>query len=77
MKPPLGECRSCGAGVYWALSASGKPMPINPRPTGAGNIVLHQDDDRWTAVVRSSADPLARYVSHFATCPDAGRWRRR
>jgi hypothetical protein len=71
-------CRSCGARVLWVRTATGKPMPVDPRPNPSGNIrlrgnpdVLGQEDLRHLP----AGSPL--YLSHFVTCPQAGQHRRR
>jgi hypothetical protein len=73
-----GTCRSCGAPLRWAVSAAtGKAMPLNFEPSGDGNVVLRADGK---AVVVTAAERGAYagpfYTSHFATCPDARRFRR-
>jgi hypothetical protein len=30
---PIRSCRSCGASIYWILTASGKRMPVDPDGT--------------------------------------------
>jgi hypothetical protein len=46
-------------------------MPVDPEPVAEGNVVLVDG----LAVVGGEGEP--RYTSHFATCPDAKRWRKR
>lgn len=86
MAPPS-LCRSCGAAVRWVKSAkTGRVMPLDPEPRDDGNIVLL---DRWQLNLRLARvlehDEVTqerlfgiepRYVSHFATCPQADEWRR-
>lgn len=76
-------CRSCGAPVRWVETERGKPMPIDVDPVANGNIVVRLSDVRRgeVAVVIGPLEALsltteARYVSHFATCPQAETWRR-
>jgi len=77
-------CRSCKAPIFWAETARGAWIPIDEKPVVDGNlgITLVQDGRITRAHARalrqndlfdSTAD---RYVSHFATCPDAPQWRR-
>jgi hypothetical protein len=81
------RCRSCGADVLWAEWASGKKMPVDaepdmrPPPKG-GSLVLSRRDpagadklivEKWREEHGSKRN---RYTSHFATCPNAGDWRR-
>ena len=64
----MSNCRSCDAEIVWGR-LNDKPHPMDPpikalRPTG---------------LVRDGA-PVVKFedvhISHFATCPDAGKWRR-
>jgi hypothetical protein len=77
------SCRSCGAEIVWARTEKGKRAPIDAAIDDKGTIVLR-------APREGERDPLAifgvppdvfagepRHTSHFATCPDADRWRRR
>lgn len=54
-------CRACGAPLLFIAGPDGKTLPLDKRaPT------YEVSGDR---AVRSAA-----YVSHFATCPEAGRF---
>ncbi len=55
-----GKCRSCEAPVVWFKTDAGKNIPINAQ------TVLPED----------TRLELPRHVSHFATCPDAGEFRK-
>lgn len=82
------ECRSCGAPMIWAETANGKRMPVDADPVEGASFVLVEapDDGRLLAIHVSKAwpdymaagevDAADRYTSHFATCPDAGKFRR-
>lgn len=83
---PDGKCRSCGAAIRWAVSANtGGRIPLDPQPVEGGNLGVvewaeHPRPQRDTPVV--AVDPVAaltgyRYVTHFATCPNADRHRRK
>lgn len=82
-------CRSCKAEIFWAITADGKRMPVNSAVDPNGGFVLElvkteepesgKDMDWLRAEVFA---PLLhpnrkRYTSHFATCPDAGQWRKK
>lgn len=80
----MSDCRSCGAAVRWVETAAGKRMPLDPEPVDGGNVELRQvmlDRQRHTiAVVHPVGQPALdeqgpRYVSHFATCPNAAAHR--
>lgn len=84
----MSSCRSCGASITWAVAESGKRIPVDAQPVANGNLRLSQEpgDGSFTIqrarVTGSTIDLLdptddgARYVSHYATCPDAADWRR-
>jgi hypothetical protein len=67
-KTNTGVCRSCGASVDWYATPSQMAMPMNAgavhlRTTGGGpNPDLGEFDTVDT---------------HWATCPDAGKWKAR
>jgi hypothetical protein len=80
------SCRTCKAPVIWSQTAKKRePMPVDAEPVADGNVVLEKRWDKkqkefYTAAV--TYEPLihagqARYRSHFATCPDAAKWRKR
>jgi hypothetical protein len=83
MKPAT--CSSCGAAITWAETAGGKRIPIDVSPSlEAGNVVLKAPMDPrapWSAIIvsklRPKQDGEVLYTSHFATCPQAARHRRR
>jgi hypothetical protein len=83
----MSDCRSCHAPILWAMTASGKRMPMDPDPVATGTFALTLDDPP-TAIhapatvpagtVRLGADGFpARFTSHFATCPNASQHRRK
>lgn len=85
MPDPRGHCRKCGAPIIWAVTEAGKAIPIDADParTGKalrvpnGNVVFtreRDDEGRW--IVRIVKAGTAVFVSHFATCPNAGEFRR-
>ena len=65
-----GQCKSCNAHILWVETENGKRMPLDLEP-----------ERRFVIEAEAGADPMkARlrntYVSHFATCPNADRWRK-
>lgn len=79
-------CRSCGAPIRWAVNpATGKQIPFDAAESPDGTHLLVpvpvglDRADRWTAVyvppARREAVKDPRFVSHFATCPDAAKFR--
>lgn len=59
--------------MRWERTAAGKPIPLDPEPTPTGNLAF-RDDGR--VVAAAGCPPGDRYVTHFATCPDAAEHRR-
>lgn len=79
-------CGSCAAEVIWTVTHKGRRMPVDAAPVEGGNIRLRSeaDGDRVIAEYPGKEHPglfdegdRARYVSHFATCPQAAQHRRR
>lgn len=83
----MSTCRSCGAPVVWAVTTTGKRMPVDADPVDGGNVLLSpavSSGQAPTATVVGKAvqpnlfgDDSPRYVSHFSTCPNAARHRQR
>jgi hypothetical protein len=70
------HCQSCGTAVVWRKSAqTGRVAPIEADPNPAGNCYVN-DDGTYT-VGPCDAPGSPRYLNHFATCPQAARWRRK
>ena len=75
----MSACRKCAARIVWAVTERGKSMPVNRDPVENGNLVLEEQDGR-PPIARKPDElldrDLPRYVSHFATCPNAEEFRR-
>lgn len=76
------ECRDaeCRAPIVWAITGSGKRMPVDADPHPDGNVMLTGHGDSVVAtVVNPNHPPLGGWGplhhSHFTTCPAADRWR--
>lgn len=65
-----GTCKSCGSAIVWFELASGKRHPFDGEPVYVATE--HDAQDRLVGSVDMSATQ-----SHFATCPDAAKWRRK
>jgi hypothetical protein len=68
--------------VVWAVTPAGKQMPLNATPDPAGNVAAGRDEDglvvcRTLRKGEAAAPIEQRFTSHYATCPQAGQWRRR
>lgn len=74
------HCRTCNMPIIWAVTNRLRDMPVDAESSPDGNIRLEP---------REGMQPMARVLpvaeqfgkkslhkSHFATCPQAGRWRR-
>jgi hypothetical protein len=84
------RCDSCGAPVIRATTVNGREgTPIDAAPDAErGNLfLLWRPGNQPLALAVSSLNAKGReavgregvplYLSHFATCPDAEKWRRR
>lgn len=79
---PVQECLSCKKPVIWTRTErGGKPMPVDADPTGDGNVALRWAPDgtitAWIPKPHLAFGRRDLRKSHFATCKDAGTWRRR
>jgi hypothetical protein len=69
----VNECRSCGQPIVWATSKNtGKAMPLDAASKEKRCAVVSLGPD-GTPEVRQ----VDTYLSHFATCDDPERFRRR
>lgn len=68
--PPVTECRSCHAPVRWVLTPDGKRMILNAAPAYRW-VVSQGADGKWHGLLVATFEP------HWATCPDAKKWRGR
>jgi hypothetical protein len=70
----MAECRSCGAPITWAITDKRRRIPLDPEPNPAGNIRL----DLTHAHILTKGETYygPRYMSHFATCPNAAQHRK-
>lgn len=82
-RPAVGKCRSCGHEVVWAITSTGKKMPMDVPNDPKGTFVLFAlaDGDNYRAEKFSAENPAhsnlkKRFTSHFATCPQADAHRR-
>ena len=84
----MASCRSCGAEMVWGKTVAGKSIPLDandfgdPIPKKEGNVRLtgrRRDGVPEVEIVKKADGGLfgdePRFVSHFATCPQAEQWR--
>lgn len=82
----MAKCKGCGEEIKFIRMSSGRVIPVNPSPVyiveGSGReIVVTQDGTIANGILspdgRVPPGKRAGWVSHFATCPMAGKFRRR
>lgn len=80
----MSKCRSCGAEIIWIKTFSGKRMPVDaekiPFYAGEGEELFVTAGGAVVHGTRAGAEDehtYTGYISHFATCPDAERFRKR
>jgi len=56
------KCKSCGAPIVWVRSVINKPIPLDPK--------IYR-------VVTEDGVVVKGRISHFATCPNADKFRRK
>ena len=69
-------CRSCGQQIVWAFTEPGRRMPVDAGPHPDGTITLRTVAGEMFAVI-DPGEPGPKHRSHFASCPQADKWRRR
>jgi hypothetical protein len=68
------ECRSCRAKIIWAKTVNNQSIPLDAEPVEDGNMDLQHGVA--TVVKKEERLPgTLLYKSHFATCPDAQKYR--
>lgn len=81
-------CRACGAEIGFIKTKAGKTMPVDakgiyfmPDPLATevfvlpdGNVTRGRHLTEDTAPLEG--EPVIGYVSHFATCPEADKFRK-
>ena len=81
----MSKCRSCGAPIIWITTKAGKAMPCDAEPIFFDLADMSDKDTK--AFVKENGviaigieNPEGQevgHISHFATCPQADRWRTR
>lgn len=81
----FGQCRECGCRILWIKTKAGKNMPCDPimlnyrKENGGKEKIVTQDGEvvsGITGVSTEEADGIG-YISHFATCSQPKRFRKR
>ncbi len=89
-KPPHCRAETCRKPINWLLTDAGRWMPIDLYPDPAtGNVeigwigvaqvarIVDPDEQDEPEPGGPHAPQPHRYTSHFATCPEAGKYRKR
>lgn len=83
MEEPRVKCAGCPAEIVWAHTASGKRMPFDVRASTDGQWELAPDGQTLLAIhlrpeflAKRIAEGELFYTPHFATCPQAAKYRR-
>lgn len=71
------KCSSCGASMLWGMSESGKKIPLDLEPQK--RFILKIDEDGKPVMEDGLPVLVLRtvYRSHFISCPNASRHRKR
>lgn len=78
--PPIDHCRSCGAEIRWVTTPAGKAMPLDAKSEKRWVVRFEmQGRERPDLLVEVTptwkGEMVDTYESHYATCPQAARWR--
>ena len=63
-------CASCKAEIVWALTESGKPIPLDEKPEQRFVITALPDGSPGRARLKKT------YQTHFVTCPNSKEHRK-
>ena len=80
----MAKCKGCGAQIDWIKTRAGKNMPVDPEPVFVavddGSDVFVTDEGEvihGREVPANDGSAEVAFVSHWATCPVAGQFRRK
>lgn len=65
------RCRSCDAPIEWAVTPKGSRIPLDIHSHPKANIVVED------GIARVVGEGNGVRISHFATCPNAAKHRKR
>lgn len=77
-------CRACGAGIGFIKSVAGKTIPVNveqivyKQKEGGGLKIVTPNGEVVSAEIPEDPQKATGigYISHFATCPEADKFRK-
>ena len=80
-----GTCRGCGAPIVWIGTPGGKSMPCDHDPVlyraraGAPGKIVTQNGEILSCDINVAPNDATGvgYITHFSTCPQAGKFKRR
>lgn len=77
----MATCRSCGQVIDWVKLVSGKSIPVNEEYVNyedaeTGDILVTDGGNVIRVSDKSNYPNIKGRISHFATCPDADKWRK-
>ncbi len=75
-------CRSCGAKIEFQPTKTGSNMPVDPEyiehDEGETGMKIVTDGGNVITIDEGVSRPSVRgRISHFSTCPDADKFRRK
>lgn len=81
----MAKCKSCGADIIWIKTAAGKSIPCDSdartywkNPHGSDVIVTPNGEVYKADLTGDLAQATGiGYISHFATCPAADKFRKK
>jgi len=80
----MATCDSCGALIVWATTTNKTRIPLEGQRLDDGRLVpaTFEDGnltyaDRHHVVVAYVKAGQGAYKTHFASCPQAGEWRKK
>lgn len=73
----MSHCRGCGKEVIWLKTKNGRDIPCDPAiieaPKENNHVLILESGD----VVHHPPEGTKGRISHFATCPRAGAFRKK
>jgi len=66
----MSECRSCGQKIVWLKTINKKNIPVD--------VPKFEDGELMHEYITTSVEfNPGNMTSHFSTCPDAKKWRKK
>ena len=71
----MSNCKGCGAEIVWLKTRAGKNIPVNVPKFEIINGMPHGEIAHEAVTTAVEFDP-SYMTAHFATCPNANKFRR-